>query len=154
MPPEDDGDPVRGLGFVTLYCAYLEEQIDNLLRALRPIAGTSLADQNWPVSRKLKAACDLLPTLEFEYRDGLLADLAKVKDLFERRNEVVHGRIYGGFDRPETLKSGRPNIPDRAIDSVELYGLAHDLAAAREAVYRPLIFQLPRAVTERVSAAG
>jgi hypothetical protein len=34
---ENDGDIVRGLGFVTLYSAYLEEQIDNLLIQLSPI---------------------------------------------------------------------------------------------------------------------
>ncbi len=33
----DDGDIVRGLGFVALYAAYLEEQIDNLLTMLAAI---------------------------------------------------------------------------------------------------------------------
>lgn len=28
MPINDDGDIVRGLGFVTLYAAYMEEAID------------------------------------------------------------------------------------------------------------------------------
>lgn len=154
MPPDDDGDPVRGLGFVTLYGAYLEEQIDNLLRVLEPISGTALADKKWPVSRKIEQARDLLQSLEFEYRDGLLSNLGKIEELFELRNEVVHGRIYGGFDRPDTLKSGRPNVPDRNIDSAELYALANELASAREAVYRPLIFQLPKAVAERVSGTA
>ncbi len=31
MPLQNDGDVVRGLGFVALYAAYLEEQVDNLL---------------------------------------------------------------------------------------------------------------------------
>jgi hypothetical protein len=34
---QNDGDIVRGLGFVTLYAAYLEEQIDNLLIMLDPV---------------------------------------------------------------------------------------------------------------------
>jgi hypothetical protein len=29
-----DGDIIRGLGFVTLYSAYLEEQIEDLLKML------------------------------------------------------------------------------------------------------------------------
>ncbi len=37
MHIENDGDIVRGLGFVTLYAAYLEEQIDNLLFMLDPV---------------------------------------------------------------------------------------------------------------------
>ena len=37
MALEDDGDPIRGLGFVALNAAYLEEQIDNLLFMLQPV---------------------------------------------------------------------------------------------------------------------
>ena len=34
---KDDGDIIRGLGFVTLYSAYLEEHIDALLSLLGPV---------------------------------------------------------------------------------------------------------------------
>jgi len=33
---QNDNDIVRGLGFVALYAAYLEEQIDNVLLMLNP----------------------------------------------------------------------------------------------------------------------
>ena len=146
MPLDSDGDPVRGLGFVALNAAYVEEQIDNLLFMLQPVEVFPQVEQRWPVSRKIEKAKRLVAGLAFEYRDGLLQDLDASKELFERRNEFIHGRIYGNFDRPDTLKSGRPNTPDRLIDAAELYDLANNFAEVRSALYRPMIFQIPRAL--------
>jgi hypothetical protein len=42
--------------------------------------------------------------------------------------------------------AGRPGIPDRLIDAAELYDLANNLIEARSIVYRPMIFQIPRAL--------
>lgn len=149
MPLQNDGDVVRGLGFVALYAAYLEEQVDNLLLMLQPVEPFPEGEQRWPTSRKIEKAKRLVGGLVFEYRDALLADLKTSKHLLEWRNEVIHGRIYANFDRPDTLKSGRPNIPDRVVDSAELYELANNLDETRSALYRPMIFQIPRAVGAR-----
>ena len=146
MALENDGDPVRGLGFVALNAAYLEEQVDNLLFMLQPVETFPEGEQRWPVGRKIEKAKRLVTGLAFEYRDALLADLEASKKRFEWRNEVIHGRIYANFDRPDTLKSGRPNTPDRVIEAAELYDLANNLAEARSALYRPMIFQIPRAI--------
>jgi len=59
-------------------------------------------------------------------------------------------RIYANFDRPDTLKSGRRDKPDREIQSEELYKLANEFDAFRAAVYRELIFKIPRAVNKYV----
>ena len=146
MPLQRDEDIVHGLGFVALYSAYLEEQIDNLLFMLHPIEPFKENEQRWQISRKIKKAKRLVSRIEFEYRDALLADLDTSRQLFDRRNEVIHGRIYANFDRPDTLKSGRINIPDRPIESCELYDLADSFSEARLALYRPMIFQIPRAI--------
>lgn len=146
MPLQNDDDVVRGLGFVALYAAYLEEQIDNLLFMLQPIEPFPECEQRWPTSRKIEKARQVVARLVFEYREALLADLDTSRQLLEWRNEVIHGRIYANFDRPDTLKSGRPNIPNRLVDASELYDLANNLAEARTALYRPMIFQIPRAM--------
>lgn len=146
MPLINDDDVVRGLGFVALYAAYLEEQVDNLLFMFQPLESFPEGEQRWPTSRKVDKAKRLVATLVFEYRDALLADLDALKRLLDWRNEVVHGRIYANFDRPDTLKSGRPNIPDRVVEPDELYDLANNLAGARSALSRPMIFQIPRAI--------
>ena len=146
MPLQRDDDVVRGLGFVALYAAYLEEQVDDLLFMLQPIESFPESEQRWPTSRKIEKAKHLVRGLVFEYRDALLADLDSSKQLLDWRNEVIHGRIYANFDRPETLKSGRPNTPDRVVKPVELYDLADNLAEARLALYRPMIFQIPQSM--------
>jgi len=122
---QNDNDIVRGLGFVALYSAYLEEQIDNLLFMLNEVEEYKDDEQRWPVSRKIKKAKSIASKFDFEGRDDLIANLEASKELFEKRNEVVHGRIYANFDRPDTLKSGRPNTPDRVVEPAELYDLAN-----------------------------
>lgn len=144
MPLPRDNDVIRGLGFVALYAAYLEEQIDNLLFMLEPVEPFPEEEQRWPTSRKIDKAKRLIAKLSFGYRDALLGDLDACKELLKRRNEVIHGRIYANFDRPDTLKSGRANVPDRVVEPAELYDLAENLGEARAAVLRPMILQIPK----------
>jgi len=146
VPVEADQDEIRGLGFVALRAAYLEETIDRLLFMLEPLEPYPQTEQRWGIGRKISKAERLLPRLEFEYRDGMLHDLNGARQLFEWRNEVIHGRIYGNHDRSALLKSGRPNVPDRPIDAAELYDLANNLEEAWAALERPMIFQIPRVI--------
>lgn len=144
---QNDNDIVRGLGFVALYSAYVEEQIDNLLFILREVEEFTEEEQRWPVSRKIKKAKSIAGKFEFEGRDDLVATLDAAKDAFEERNKIVHGRIYANFDRPDTLKSGRPNTPDRVVEAGELYDLANYFDDLRGEIYRPMIFKIPRALS-------
>ena len=134
MPLQNDGDVVHGLGFVALYAAYLEEQIDNLLFLFQQVEPFPENEQRWQTSRKIEKAKRLVAGLSFEYRDALFTDLDASKKLLEWRNEVIHGRIFANFDRPDTLKSGRPNMPDRLVESGELYELANNLAVCNHGV--------------------
>jgi hypothetical protein len=144
LPLPKDNDVIRGLGFVALYAAYLEEQIDNLLFMLEPVEPFPENEQRWPTSQKIDKAKRLIADLSLEYRDALLGDLDGCKELLKRRNEVIHGRIYANFDRPDTLKSGRANVPDRVVEAAELYDLAENLGESRAAVLRPMILQIPK----------
>lgn len=145
----DDGDIVRGLGFVALYSAYLEEQIDNLLFMLNAVEEFTEKEQRWPVSRKIKKAKALAAKFDFNGRDDLLTVLDGAKTAFEERNKIVHGRIYANFDRPDTLESGRPNTFNREIVAAELYELANYFSDLQGEVYRPMIFKIPRALANK-----
>jgi hypothetical protein len=149
MSIDYENDIVRGLGFVTLYAGYLEEQIDNLLFMLQPLEAYLNSEQRWPIQRKVKKARRLIGQIQFETQSDVLNDLGQILQLFERRNEVIHGRIYANFDRPDTLKSGRPNVPDRKVTAIELYELAKDLDAARLALHRPMIIKIPKALSAK-----
>ena len=148
---QNDNDIVRGLGFVALYSAYLEEQIDNFLFMLSEVEEFTDEEQRWNVGRKIKKAKSIVSKLDFESRDDLIANLEAAKEAFEDRNELVHGRIYANFDRPDTLKSGRPNIPDRVVESAALYKLANYFADLRGGICRPMIFKIPIALRQNGS---
>jgi hypothetical protein len=60
----DDGDIIRGLGYVALYSAYLEEAIDQVVEAL--IAHRVPAERNIvraPASRKIRFSKDSIGRL-------------------------------------------------------------------------------------------
>jgi hypothetical protein len=142
---EDDGDIVRALGFVTLYASYLEEQIEELIKLLDPIKKYT---KGWQISDKIVHAKKTVRKLgDGQFKD-LVDDLDTCLEIFLDRNELLHGRIYGGINRPDTLKSNREDIPDREVSSKELYKLANEMDDFRSAIYRPMIFKLPRAVGE------
>ena len=106
------------------------------------------AKQRWPISKKIKHAVKVLGKLDTTEFPDLDSDLRTCLDLFEDRNRLIHGRIYANFDRPYTLKSGRLNIPDREVNSEELYKLANEFFDFHTAIYRPMIFKMPRAVAK------
>lgn len=148
----DDGDEVRGLGFVSMYSAWVEEDTDELLRALDSIEPFDEKKQRWPISQKLKHAAALVRKIASAELDGLPEALDSAISLFERRNEVVHGRIYAGHDKKVYLQSGRANVPTKTISSKELYQLANDFWDHRGSLIGPPLFRLPRALATYAKA--
>lgn len=142
----DDGDIVRGLGFVSMYSAWVEEDVDDLLRLMAPVEPFDERKQRWPISRKLENAAELVRRLNSQELNGLPEALDAAILLFEKRNELVHGRIYAGHDNIDYVQSGRPNIPTRPITSAELYELANNFWEYRGNLIGPQLFRLPRAV--------
>lgn len=142
----DDGEIVRGLGFVTMYAAWVEDDVDEILRVLDPVVAFTEQVQRWPISRKLEHAATAIEGLHSDELVELPRALRDAVELFARRNEMVHGRIYAGFDRIDYLKSGRGNNPEREVTSAELYRLANDLWEYRGNLIGPLTFRLPRVV--------
>ena len=142
----DDGDVVRGLGFVTMYSAWVEDDVDDLLLLLRPIKAFNEKIQRWPISKKLEHAAKIVEHLECGEFETLPDELRKGIGLFEKRNEVIHGRIYAGFDKRTYVRSGRPNAPTRPITSAELYNLANKFHDYRARLIGPQYSLLPRAI--------
>ena len=113
---------------------------------LDPIETYDKETQRWQVSKKIRHAIKIIKTLDAQEFPDLVENLRTCIDLFEDRNKFVHGRLYGNFDRPDTLKSGRPNVPEQEIHPDELYTLANALSAFRAVIYRPMMFKIPRAL--------
>lgn len=152
---QDDGDIVRGLGFVTLYSAWVEEEVDNLLRLMSPVEPFDNRVQRWNISRKLNHAARIVRYLNSPELNGLPEALAMGVQLFERRNEVIHGRIDANLaDRIDYVQSGRPHVPTRPITSAELYQLANDFWNYRGHLIGPQPLRLPHAVGRVINDAS
>jgi len=143
---EDDGDIIKGLGYMTLYAAYVEGKIDELLVQLSALEEFTDKERRWPISRKINKLEEILKDIQhkkFSFIDELLEILQQCKVDFEWRNELAHGRILSPEYHKENLKSGRQEVPDRAIDSSEIYTLVNNLADLRSALFQPRIFDIP-----------
>ncbi|WP_126452347.1 hypothetical protein [Sulfuriflexus mobilis] len=147
-----DDDIVRALGFVALYAAYVEEGVDVVMERLALIKEITDKERKWPISRKINWCIDVLESLESDELEQLVNLLGETKEFLERRNEVIHGRIYAGNERSENLKSGRPGVPEREVTADELYDLAEDLFERQAAVPNINMFATLRAITENKSA--
>lgn len=143
---QDDGDIVRGLGFVSMYSAWAEEDVDDILRLLSPIRVFGKKIQCWPISRKLEHAAEIIEGMESNILGELSVALIEGIKLFGERNEVIHGRIYAGFDKAAYVQSGRPNTPTRVVTSGELYQLANKFKNYRGHLIGPQVIRLPMAI--------
>jgi hypothetical protein len=147
---ENDGDEVRGLGFVTLHSAYLEAKIHQLLLLLVPVEPYPEKDHTWQISRKIKEARKRLKQLDPENLEDARENLSICKTVFEWRNELVHSAIYASEYVPDNLVSTRPNIEARAVTPEEIYKCANQLSDLYSAVYRPMVSQIPTLLSAKL----
>ena len=147
MPVKDDGDLIRGLGYVALYAAYLEEAIDEVLSAVATVEkNTDSSLLRWPISRKLKyigqtmEAWGELPAELNHFKSRIGA----IKSLFDERNLVIHGRIYADPKTGDILKPARSGYPKKPALSADLYALANRLFAEVSPCNHASIFAIPR----------
>lgn len=148
MPLVDDKDIVRAIGYVTIYTSYVEEAIDECLKILKsrdPLPPKKL--DYFPSSQKieyLRAQIEKIGSLPTEL-SSFSDVLNHAEDLIERRNEYVHGRLYGSLQgEKDVLRPGRPNGTQRQITSAELYDLANELLDCLVPLNHASFFSLKR----------
>ena len=125
----NDGDIVKGLGYLTLYAAYVEEAVDNCMHILSKYDfSPPKKSQTWPISRKIAYIQTQISLKSLTHElSNFPALLNHLLELFEKRNELIHGRVYGPLlGDKDTLRPGRLTGSLRAISSEEIYSLAND----------------------------
>lgn len=148
MPMTNDGDIVKGLGYTTLYAAYMEEAVDEcriVLMKRDPAPPKGI--EKWPISRRVEYVQERLTQFAPLPQElaGLPSYLDYIRDLLERRNEVIHGRIYGSLQgEKDELRPGRPTGSARPITSAELYDLATEMFATLGELNYASTFAIPR----------
>ena len=153
LPLTPDNDILRGLGCATLCAAYAEEQVDQILSLLHRVEPFDDKVRRLPVDQRLARASAVVQRLASDELFELERTLAAGPALFERRDEIVHGRLYPGLERGGALQAAKPKVTQRPATAQELYALANEFAAYRDALIRPQVMRLPRAVTEYLGRA-
>lgn len=151
MTLKDDGDIVKGLGYLALYAAYVEEAIDNCVDVMTSCDSSPYKNIDyWPVSKKIQFMIKKVSVLELPvelgYFDGLLNTLL---ELFEQRNKLIHGRIYASLQgESDVLRPGRKNELTRNISSAELYELANFFCSSLKNLNHASLYSLPRLMSK------
>jgi hypothetical protein len=148
----DDGNLICGLGYVALYAAYLEEEIDGIFSLVVSVDGNHRSGMDrWQTSRKLDhinrsigSWSGLTPELK-----RFLSHIDPLKDLLEKRNLIIHGRIYANPRTGDVIKPARVGYPEIPAVSADLYDLANQLLAARDPCLRASRFAIPRYALRR-----
>ena len=126
-----EGDLIRPLGLVTLYAAYAESEVDELLSVLPGLGPFDDVKRQWPVGRKLAYAQKLVRKLKASDLSGLQASLENAEALFKQRNELVHGRIFSGG----RLVSNRTNAQVQHVSAADIVGLAERIYSCKEQLW-------------------
>lgn len=147
MALTDDGDLIRGLGYVALYAAYLEEAIEEVFSAVNSANGVHDPKMDrWQISRKLDHVSQLMGGWAgmADELTRFLACIDPLKALLERRNLVIHARIYADPKTGDMLKLARAGYPEVPAVSADLYDLANELFQARNPCLNASMFAIPR----------
>ncbi len=123
-----EGDIIRPLGLVTLYCGYAELVIDGLLDSLTSFRGLEGQKRLRPVGQKLAEAREIIEGLHSEELSELIQKLDEAVVLFDRRNALVHNAIFSSTSTVTSLASGR----DQPVTPEALTSLAHEIFNIKE----------------------
>ena len=126
-----EGDLVRPLGFVTLYSAYAEGELDDLIGSLPAVEAYDDNKRRWAIGKKLSYALKLVKKLRSPTLAELEALLKEAPGLFSRRNELVHGRLFSGG----RLVSNRQSKPEQRISEAGIVRLAEDIFDWKERLW-------------------
>jgi hypothetical protein len=148
MQLRNDGDLIKSLGYLVLYAAYVEEAVDecvNVFSQYLPDMDKQILRQTTKQKiRFIQAHIESNPLTEELVQSQFPSLLKFLLNLFDARNEIIHGRIYGSLKLSEadTLIPGRPESKERAIAAKEIYDLSNEffstLNSLRQASYHSL----------------
>lgn len=144
-----EGDLIRPLGLVTLYWAYAEAQLDEVLSALHQLSGFPPTGKVLVFGAKLRTAVGLIEALNVERIGALAVILQEALPLIRARNELIHGQLFndGRLGCRLALKTGT-----KCITAQEISALAESIFNWKERVWvqhcRELVPMLQRAAAQ------
>lgn len=116
---------------MTLYAAYAEGEIDELLGALPAETPFDGQKRRWPVGRKLNYALKLVRKLKSAQLTGLASALKDAQELFSRRNVLIHSQIFSGG----RVANNRSDAPIQKVSAEDLTQLAELIFVCKEQLW-------------------
>ena len=150
MPMTDDGDIIRGIGFVTVYSAHLEDRLTNLIQLSTEFKKKkfpwNLKDRAISLRKLLIEQFDTTPDYigKAQDRNQVIQTLNAVEIITEERNIIIHSALISNQTGDVTQKNCRDNT-ETEIKSAEAYELANYIWELSANVYG-LIFPITRLI--------
>ena len=126
-----EGDLIRPLGLMVLYAAYAEGELDDLLESLSVQEPYDNMKRQWTTGRKLKHGISLAKKFKANNLSELVLVLKDGAILFEKRNSLVHGKLFGGG----RLVSNRLDCPEQQVSPKQITDLAESLFSWKEQIW-------------------
>ena len=126
-----EGDLIRPLGLVTLYAAYAEAELDELIESISIAEPYDDSKRQWTVGKKLKYAARIARAFKPNDLAEIVLEMKRGGYLFEQRNSLIHGRIFSGG----RLVSNRKNRQVQVVSPKTITALAEELFSWKERLW-------------------
>ena len=143
-----DNDVIRAVGYVTIQASHLEGVVEEIAKWLGAAVERPQYHETARVSDKIKWCKLVIRQLSSPELTNLERSLDKAENLFIKRNELVHGRIYFDDELPEILVPTKAGEREKYITAPELYDLAEGIYNLHESILSENSFKLVSAISK------
>ncbi|MFL1916798.1 hypothetical protein ACJW8B_15585 [Plesiomonas shigelloides] len=143
-----DNDVIRAVGYVTIQASHLEGVIEEIAQWLSAAVECPQYHETVRISDKIKWCKSTIRQLNAVELDNLVNSLDKAENLFTKRNELVHGRIYFDDVLPEILVPTKNGKKERNITAHDLYNLAEKIHNLHQCILSENSFKLFSALSK------
>ncbi|OZY84378.1 hypothetical protein CBP51_14295 [Cellvibrio mixtus] len=147
-----DNDVIRAVGYVTIQASHLEGVIEEIAEWLGAAVQRPQHHETARISEKIKWCKSAIRQLNSAELTNLVRSLDKAENLFIKRNELVHGRIYFDDELPEILVPTKAGKREKYIAAPELYDLAESIYNLHIRILSENSFKLVAALSKVIEA--
>jgi hypothetical protein len=147
-----DNDLIRGVGYMVIQASHLEREIEEICSWLGMGFNRPPHHETVRVSDKIKWSKEKIRELNDPKLGGLDKSLDKAMNLLEKRNKLVHGRIFFASDAPEKLIPSKPKERERVVSPSEPYDLAESMYNLHQRILSANAFKLVGSLKGRINA--
>lgn len=147
-----DDDLIRGVGYMVIQASHLEREIEEICRWFGMGFSRPKHHETKRVSDKIKWCKSKIKELGDERLGTLDKYLDKAMNLLDKRNKLVHGKIYFASAAPEKLIPSKKGDKERLILPKDAYDLAEAMYELHIRILSENAFKLVASLEGRIDA--